>query len=121
MRACQMRSRMVGSARRHRAMSRTKSSYNYSECFDLIDRLEHDTFDYIERLQVAIDREFTDDELLMLAADHINDILSDDQLVDLYGYFGYYVGTKTVLNDEQKARVIDALADMVVSHFDDLN
>lgn len=101
--------------------SRTKSSYNYSECFDLIDRLEHETFDYLERLQRHYDREFTDDELLMLAAEYIRDSLSDDQLVDLYGYFGYYVGTKTVLNDEQAAMVIDALADMVMSHFDDLN
>lgn len=118
MRAYQMRSKSSGKCA---VASRTKSSYNYRECFDLIDRLEHDTFDYIERLQGAIGREFTEDELLILAADHINDILSDGQLVDLYGYFGYYVGTKTVLNDEQKARVLDVLADMVVSHFDDLN
>lgn len=101
--------------------SRTKSSYNYRECFDLIDRLEHETFDYLKMLQGIIGREFTEDELLILAADHISDSLSDDQLVDLYGYFGYYVGTKTVLNDEQKEKVLDALADMVVSHFDDLN
>lgn len=118
MRASQMRIKSSGKCA---VASRTKSSYNYIECFDLIDRLEHETFDYLERMQRNSYREFTDDELLMLAAEYINDILSDDQLVDLYGYFGYYVGTKTVLNDEQKARVLDVLADMVVSHFDDLN
>lgn len=117
MRACQMRSRGAGKGA---VASRSKSSYNHAECYNLVDGLEHETFDYLERLQRSSDREFTEDELFMLAAEYIHDSLSDDQLVDLYGYFGYYVGTKTVLNDEQAARVIDAIAYMTMEHFDDI-
>lgn len=118
MRACQMRSKGSG---KYAAASRTKSSYNSRECFNIINRLEHETFDYVERLQGRSDREFTEDELFMLVTEHIHDSLSDDQLFDLYKYFGHYVGTKTVLNDEQKAQVLDTVAYMVMDHFDDLN
>lgn len=117
MRACQMKSKGVGKGA---VASRAKTSYNYKECFDLVDRLEHETFDYLERRQRNSDYELTEDALFILAVDRIYDSLSDYQLLELYRYFNGRDATVKHLTVKQTTQVLDTIADMVMSHFDDL-
>lgn len=102
------------------AASRMKSSYNSKECFDLVDRLEHETFNYLERRQRNSDYELTEDALFILAVDRVYDSLSDYQLLELYRYFNGGDATVKHLTVKQTTQVLDTIADMAMSHFDDL-
>lgn len=94
-----------------------KTAYDYKEMNNLVDDVTHDTVNYLNRQQRRFDYELTEDGLFTMAVDHIYDLLDDGQLVDMYAYFN---GTSLdELNDEQAASVLDVLADMSMSYFDE--
>lgn len=104
-------------ASKNATTSNKKAAYDYNECFDIVDDMTHETYDHLKRQQRRSNGRLTEDRLFTLAKGYIYDRLSDDQLIDLYRYFNGE--SVDVLNDEQAARVVEAIAYMVMDHVDE--